>query len=86
MKKKFYFLVLLLLCTPLLQVVVQTDSFFYENYSDDTRAMGVFGCFGLTNMEVETVPVPLHGGLFVLLLCGLFYVVLRKKEVCYEKN
>ena len=86
MKKKFFFLVLLLLFTPLLQVVAQTDSFFYENYSEDTRAMGVFGCFGLADMEVETVPVPLHGGLLVLLLCGLFYVALRKKEVWHEKN
>lgn len=86
MKKKFYFLVLLLLCMPLKYVVAQTDSFFYESYSEDTRAMGAFGCFGLTDMEVETVSVPLHGGLFVFVLCALFYVVLRKKEVVYEKN
>lgn len=39
----------------------------------------------LEPLEVETI-VPLNGGFFSLIACGVSYVLVKKRKLIYDKN
>lgn len=61
-------------------LIAQTDMFFYDTYpsEDKYRGYDTFGNVVLQSLEKETVP--LSGGAFTLLTCGVSYFVLKKER------
>ena len=85
MKTKVTALLLFVVMSLSVMAQQKTDSFFnYDTYSEsrlDTRVLPAetLGT-SFTNMNVN-VDAPVGNGLFILTCVGVFYVVLKKKEV-----
>lgn len=91
MKRKICFLLLLFLCLSLRQICAQSDGFFnstsvlpvlppvlpMDSIKHDSYIF-VDGMIEVESLEMESV-VPLEGGLLVLAVCGLSYVVCKMK-------
>lgn len=79
MKIKFV-LLLLLLCMSCVRLAGQSDGFFCNSSANDERGVARYSMSGnliITNFEKESVP--LEEGTLFLLVCGMFYVVLKNK-------
>lgn len=73
-------LLLLFLCVPFVRLMAQSDYFFYDSYSSNQRVVKEYASSGsivLDNFEVEKVPT--GEGTLALLVCGISYVVLKRK-------